>query len=79
MRSHGLRQVQILFLYQPVDTSKLWKYHYKKGVEPCKYNWDGKVETLYNNCKRINKKYCTAIIQLNDWEIPKDYPYKVSY
>ena len=70
------------FLYQPVATTEDWKYHYKKGVEPCKWNWDGKVETLYNNCKRKNTqqtKSCTAIIQLNGWEIPKDYPYKVFY
>ena len=24
-----------------------------------------------------NPTYCTALIQLNGWKIPKDYPFKV--
>ena len=55
------------------------KYHEKKGFEPWKYGWDGNRDTLLNGCKSSNRYFCTALIQMNNWEIPKDYPHKVSY
>lgn len=75
-------QCRFYFHYYPISDNSEWKYYYKKGLEPCKWNWDGKQETLYNYCRQKgtnNAKYCTAIIQLNGWEIPEDYPLKVSY
>ncbi len=67
--------------YGPDDPGmyKLYKYHYKKDFEPYKWNWDGDIQTLKNNCKGSKPEYCTAWIQLNGWKIPDDYPYKVSY
>lgn len=45
------------------------------------HNWDGTEEMLRNNnslgCKEdvsIERAYCTALIQMNGWKIPKDYP-----
>ena len=76
------------FEYYPIDTNTPeWKYLTNKGLEPKKYAWDGRVSSLYNDgirgCKNsggeLKGSYCTAIIQLNGWKIPKDYPYKVSY
>lgn len=67
------------FLYYPLSNSEDWKYHYKKGVEPCKWAWDGNYQTIYDKCKNGTGKYCTAVIQLNGWKIPKDYPRKIYY
>lgn len=76
------------FEYYPLDTTdNNWKYLTKRGLEPKKYGWNGTIEDLYNNQKRgcnmpnsgIKRSYCTAIIQLNGWKIPKNYPHKVSY
>lgn len=58
-------------------TNKKWAV-----VEPYKFGWDGKRNTLFNGTYgcRINntnaKHYCTAIIQYNGWKVPKDYPFK---
>lgn len=57
------------------------KYHYNKGVEPyiAKY-WDGKRENLFTGeygCKpetNRTRPFCTKLIQMNGWKIPKDYP-----
>lgn len=74
------------FNYRPLpainepDVEK-WKYHINKGFEPWKFNWDGKRSTLLSRCTagKDNATYCTALIQMNNWKIPDDYPYKVSY
>ncbi len=57
----------------------LYKFHLNKGFEPYKYNWNGSYTNLKNKCKNSNPEYCTALIQMNNWKIPKDYPFKVSY
>ncbi len=70
------------FHFEFVPTTPLngWKYHYNKGFEPWKYAWDGNIETLRQGCYNGTKRYfCTALIQMNGWKIPKDYPYKVNY
>lgn len=74
-----------MFYYNPNCTSASCKYHYDKGPEPYKYAWDGNKDSLYANssygCSKTNHNnhYCTAVIQMNNWKIPNDYPYKVSY
>lgn len=70
------------FIYDPLDTGSAdWIYHVNKGFEPWKHQWDGKRSTLLNKCKagKGNATYCTALIQMNNWTIPDDYPFKVSY
>lgn len=72
------------FLYapegeSPASNQRLYKYHLKKGFEPYKYNWNGSMTSLVNWCKGTKPEYCAALIQMNNWKIPKDYPYKVSY
>lgn len=54
---------------------------YNKGFESYTYAWDGSREFLIEHCKDNSTKgvYCTMLIQLNNWQIPKDYPHKVSY
>lgn len=67
------------FYYSPNDVNG---YNKTPGVEPWKVNWTGKVDDLYTNCKNTSLTYnrqCAAIIQLNGWKIPKDYPFKVHY
>ena len=69
------------YIPQPGDARAIYK---DKGIEPYKgMSWDGKKESLYNNpsigCNEnatTERAYCTAIIQLNGWKIPKDYPFK---
>lgn len=66
------------FFFAPYDKDN--KYYYKKGVEPYMYNWDGTREMLLNGyygCYQANKQeraYCAALIQMNGWTVPKDYP-----
>ena len=72
------------FIFNPISKSSKWTHHYNKGFEPYKYDWDGQLSSLYTQSKYACKdgtwaNYCTAIIQLNGWKIPKDYPYKVTY
>jgi len=47
-------------------------------VEPYIMNWDGTREQLLDGNTRSCKTdgvYCTKLIQLNNWKIPKDYPW----
>lgn len=56
------------------------------ALKPFDLNWDGKKATLLNHstwgCKagfymgKKNGLYCTKLIQLNNWKIPPDYPWK---
>lgn len=69
------------FFFYPWNNSTANKYHYNKGIEPYKVNWDGTKEMLLNDstigCKQNvtnERAYCTALIQMNGWKIPKDYP-----
>lgn len=79
------------FNFYPIETKYSgeainWTYLFNKGVEPWKFRWDGTKKQLEDLCY-TNKKlgnatgrhYCTALIQMNNWKIPDDYPYKVSY
>lgn len=68
------------FLFSPNSNNI---YHYKKGLEPYKAGWDGERETLLNKsnigCNETatnHQAYCAALIQMNGWKIPDDYPFK---
>ena len=68
------------FLFNPTNTESENKTS-SKGVEPYRFAWDGTREDLFNNntygCRKDNTKeraYCAALIQMNGWKIPKDYP-----
>lgn len=80
-KSNGI--CSFAFNFVPATDTANWKYHYNKGIEPYKYAWDGTYKKLYTaadyGCKNGNRRYCTAVIQVNGWKIPDDYPYKVSY
>ena len=71
------------FEYRPNSNNPDWIELYDKGLEPAKFNWDGTVQKLkydgFRGCYASggNHAYCTALIQLNGWKIPKDYPWKV--
>ncbi|HIS36915.1 TPA: hypothetical protein IAC10_09865 [Candidatus Scatousia excrementigallinarum] len=81
-RFGALGKCAFMFFYSPNCNSYNCAYHYNKGPEPYKYAWDGNIKSLYKglySCGNSNSHYCTAIIQLNGWKIPDDYPYKVSY
>ena len=72
------------FMFAPNDNGGCKKYHYNKGVEPYTCNWDGTTEMLKTHpalgCSKEqssnSRAYCTKLIQLNGWKIPKDYPLK---
>lgn len=72
---------QFLFGYFPNTEGESFIMHSKKGVEPYAVYWSGKnKQILYNdgcNAEKSSGSYCTKIIQLNNWRIPKDYPYKL--
>ena len=74
------------FYYNPTTSDS--RYNSNKSFEPWKYAWDGDIERLKNACYNntplgdssvSGKSYCTAVIQLNGWKIPDDYPYRVRY
>ena len=76
------------FLFNPAIKSNSgpssWTYHLNKGIEPFKTDWDGDIRKLYDHgqfgCNAAaGRYYCTAIIQMNGWKIPNDYPFKVAY
>ena len=55
----------------------------KDGLIPYTSGWDGTKEMLLENtsigCNENvtnERAYCTKLIQLNNWKIPKDYPFK---
>lgn len=70
------------FMFWPAQKSN--KYAYRKGLEPYKNNnWDGKAESLIKDkgigCQKNvsnERAYCAALIQMNGWKIPKNYPLK---
>ena len=77
-----------LFFFNPSASSSEYALHYNKGIEPYAYgpasrNPDN-VSILKNDsgfgCSkeipRNARAYCTRLIQLNGWKIPKDYPLK---
>ena len=60
------------------------RHNYGKGLDPLKYVWDGSEEALYTEPQynygcSLSGVYCTALIQYNDWQFPKDYPRKIRY
>ena len=68
------------FFFNPTYTSSSNKTA-NNGVEPYKIGWDGTREMLLNNpsigCRENTTReraYCAALIQMNGWKIPKDYP-----
>lgn len=77
----GIKYFTFLFLYGPNYKADSYRYHYQKGVEPYKSRWDGSPEMLKSDptigCRKEvtnERAYCAALIQLNGWKIPKDYP-----
>ena len=72
------------FQFAPSYNDENHKYHYKKGFEPYKatLNEFTKENLIGSNAYSCNKNsnlkaWCTALIQLNGWKIPEDYPFKV--
>lgn len=70
------------FRFSPSEKNTI--FHYKKGFEPYKWGLSVLTEQALRNagsygCNKNSKlkSYCTALIQLNGWKIPKDYPFKV--
>lgn len=70
------------FMFWP--SSKVNKYSGKHGMEAyASSSWDGRRESLFTDngigCKEVvtnERAYCTRLIQMNGWKIPKDYPLK---
>ncbi len=72
------------FMYAPTKVGYIG--HYKQGVEPYTWNWNGEKSDLYtghgySSTYGCNKDstiafYCTKLIQMNGWKIPDDYPFK---
>ena len=66
------------FGFWPNTDGVQWKQHYNKGVEPYKVRWDGDADKLKEKCyDGTDLQWCTAVIQYNNWKIPKDYPYRL--
>lgn len=68
------------------DTSQDMKYVRGGHLDPYMYKWDGTVDNLINYSERgcnnhpskeLGAYFCTKLIEINGWKIPKDYPRKV--
>lgn len=72
-----------MFIFYPISNSSDWQYHYRMGLEPYKYNWNGNKQQLYSggtySCTSSKGYYCTEIIKQNGWKIPTDYPKQIRY
>ena len=86
IKDYGVCKFYFIFMPYPSTPDEMadkenYKYHIGKGLEPCKYAWDGTREHLYSLCNSTTggNKYCTALIQYDNWTISKDYPHKVRY
>ena len=60
------------------------KFHEKKGFEPYMWGLTSLSETEIRETgtyacskEKIIRMYCTEYIRMNNWQIPKDYPFKV--
>lgn len=69
------------FAFWPGVNNASMIHHYKKGLEPYKWGWDGTRSDLKSNasygCSESGstiRAYCSALIQINGWKIPDDYP-----
>ncbi len=78
------------FLYAPqwYDNRSQPATYMSRNFEPYKYLWNGNINSLYTGegaysgtaCNSSGDGgYCSAIIQYNNWKIPKDYPRKILY
>ena len=81
----GYGRCSFSFIFYPISNDDTWVYHYNKGVEPFKHTWDGTESGLLSGtygCNEENDKhasFCTAVIQMNGWKIPDNYPFNVEY
>ena len=69
---------QFLFAFIAKKKVSGFEHNINKGLDPYKNNWDGTVESLHSKCESSGA-FCTALIQYNDWQFPKDYPRKIRY
>jgi len=78
----GSCEFNFLFAQNNYLQDKNTRYHKDKYLEPYMWSWDGKYESLYTadglGCNNTGQ-FCTRIIQLNGWHIPKNYPKKICY
>ena len=72
-----------LFFFAMWPTWKEATNHYGKGIEPYAAYVETSIEEFkkssWGGCYEANTYkglYCTKLIQLNGWKIPKDYPLK---
>lgn len=87
-KTQSVGSCMFYFSFNPASSSPTWKYAVDKGFETMIYLWDGTKEQVENIClKKLpppdssvsNAAWCSRWIQLNNWKIPENYPYKVSY
>ena len=84
--SDGFGICKFEFELCPNCLGEKWKYLYNRGLEPCKFEWDGTREWLLEQCRNKvtddvthGSRFCSTLIQYDNWEIADDYPYKVAY
>lgn len=71
-----------LFFFAMWPTWKAATYHYGKGIEPyanVQTSIDAFENASWGGCYEASDykgMYCSKLIQLNGWKIPKDYPFK---
>ncbi|MBP3924109.1 type II secretion system protein [bacterium] len=88
--SNPYGRCKFAFLYAPGFSNHPSYIYSGRNFEPYKFTWNGDLTSLYtgegaysstacNLGQHGDGRYCTAIIQYNNWKIPKDYPRKILY
>ena len=75
------------FSFDPMRAGKpSWEHASKSEMTPYVYAWNGTKETLYKGgtypagcVMEEYGAYCTQLIAINGWKIPKDYPRQIQY
>ena len=69
--------------FDPSVAGSYFVHHQGKGMEPYMGGWNGTREQLFtrsnigcNETATNDRAYCTKLIQMNNWKIPKDYPFE---
>ena len=78
----GITFFAFKYAYKSASARKI--FHKQRGFEPYKMDLtsidkQSLTSGTFLGCNKnaTNKAYCTALIQLNGWKIPKDYPFNV--
>jgi len=69
------------FLFRIITPAENNEHYGKMKFAPYAQTWDGTYNGLFHNerkygCGEKHSNFCAKLIEVNNWKIPKDYPFK---